>query len=133
MVGILLLTDRDWYAYGYLPIATAAFVPVLADCPTILTPGRQENGGSSARDPVGAFPAWADAAIPSDRPLDGGDTLMSEQINSLSSAILCSGGCGLGCQATTPLVDQTAQPAGATFSLRATLVGQPDLIGEYLN
>jgi hypothetical protein len=60
-------------------------------------------------------------------------TLMSEQINSLSSAILCSGGCGLGCQATTPLVGQTVQPAGATFSLKATLVGQPDLIGEYLN
>jgi hypothetical protein len=60
-------------------------------------------------------------------------TLTGEQLSSLSSTALCSGGCGLGCQPSVPLVPQATLPAGATFSLQATLIGQPDLIGESLN
>jgi len=60
-------------------------------------------------------------------------TLSGEQINALSSAGLCAGGCGVGCQPTPLLVLQLPLPAGTIFSIQATLAGQPDLIGEFLN
>jgi hypothetical protein len=50
-------------------------------------------------------------------------------INPLSSAVLCRGGCGVDCQTATPLATLPTLSAGATFSVRATLVGQPDLVG----
>jgi hypothetical protein len=59
--------------------------------------------------------------------------LSGEQINDLSSAGLCAGGCGVGCQPTPLLVLQSPLPAGTIFSIQATLAGQPDLIGEFLN
>ena len=47
--------------------------------------------------------------------------------NPLSSAALCRGGCGVDCQAVDPLV--RVPQLSATFSLQATLLGQPDLVG----
>jgi hypothetical protein len=50
-------------------------------------------------------------------------------INPLSSVVLCRGGCGVDCQPATPLATLPTVSAGTTFSVRATLVGQPDLVG----
>ena len=49
--------------------------------------------------------------------------------NPLSSAELCRGGCDVDCQAVSPLVTLPQLPGGATFSVQATLIGQPDLVG----
>ena len=49
--------------------------------------------------------------------------------NPLSSAALCRGGCDADCQPAAPLATLPPVPAGATFSVQATLNGQPDLVG----
>lgn len=49
--------------------------------------------------------------------------------NPLSAAALCRGGCDIDCEPVDPLVALPQIPAGATFSVQATLLGQPDLVG----
>lgn len=53
-------------------------------------------------------------------------------INPLSTTALCRGGCGVDCQAASPLVRLPQLMAGATVSVQATLLGQPDLVGLLL-
>jgi hypothetical protein len=59
-------------------------------------------------------------------------TLSANGLGNSSSAELCAGGCGTGCQASRFDAQLPPVSAGVTFSLRAMLVGQPDLIGEDL-
>jgi len=61
--------------------------------------------------------------------LDAPAAPMDAALNRLGSAALCRGGCGVDCQPVGPLATLPLVPPGTPFSVRATLVGQPDLVG----